>query len=376
MFRVGVIGGGQLARMMHPAAIALGIELKVFAETEGSSAQAAATFVGDYTDLAQLRDFAKTVDVITFDHEHVPISLLQGLEESGVSVQPPSKALAHAQNKLTMRRRLAELGLPQPNWRAITSAAELEDFLSEQGGSVIVKTPIGGYDGKGVRVVNQVADVSDWLDRIGDFGGELLAEQKVPFTRELAQLSATSPSGEFRAWPTVQTVQQGGVCAEVIAPAPAPVRQEQAIEMANKIAAGLGVTGVLAVELFETQDGSLFVNELAMRPHNSGHFSIEAALTSQFEQHLRAVLDLPLGDTELVCPAAVMINLLGVDDRNAFVEHYPSAMAQFPQAKFHSYQKGARAGRKMGHITLLGDSADELLAAGRDARRTLYGEGA
>lgn len=376
MFRVGVIGGGQLARMMQPAAIALGIELKVFAEATGSSAKLSATQVGDYTDPDQLAKFAAEVDVITFDHEHVPVALLEQLEKQGKSVQPPSKALIHAQNKLVMRKRLAELGLPQPIWREIRAEEDLIQFLEENGGSVIVKTPIGGYDGKGVRVVESPSDVADWFAALESFGGSLLAEQKVPFVRELAQLSATSPSGDFQAWPVVQTVQAAGVCSEVLAPAPEPVAAESAREIARAVALGLGVTGVLAVELFETEDGNLLVNELAMRPHNSGHFSIEACRTSQFEQHLRAVLDLPLGDTAMTSPVAVMINLLGVDDKNDFVSHYPEVMAKFPEAKFHSYQKGARRGRKMGHITLLGSDIAQLISQGKAARELLYRGGA
>lgn len=372
MFSVGVIGGGQLARMMHPAAIALGIELKVFAESQGSSAASAATMVGDYTDFAQLSEFAKSVDVITFDHEHVPVALLERLQSAGVSVQPPPQALIHAQNKLTMRKKLADLGLPQPKWREIFSAQDLDDFLAERQDAVIVKTPMGGYDGKGVRVVETPADVSDWLSNLTNYGGSLLAEEKVGFVRELAQLSARNPRGEFRAWPVVQTVQSGGVCSEVIAPAPEPVETHQAEQIARAIAEGLGVTGVLAVELFEDANGKLLVNELAMRPHNSGHFSIEAATTSQFEQHLRAVLDLPLGETGLTSPIAVMINLLGVDDSNDFVSHYPVVMKQFPEAKFHSYQKSARSGRKMGHITLQGSDLAKLISRGQAARDALY----
>lgn len=372
MFRIGVIGGGQLARMMQPAAIALGLELKVFAETEGSSAQAAATMVGDYTDFEQLAAFAETVDVITFDHEHVPVALLARLEVSGVSVQPSSKALIHAQNKLAMRRRIAELALPQPSWREISSAGELDEFIQEMGDAVIVKTPIGGYDGKGVRVVETSADVADWLSDSPNYGGSLLAEQKVNFVRELAQLSARRPSGEFRAWPLVQTVQAGGVCSEVIAPAPQPADLSGAEEIARAIAEGLGVTGVLAVEMFEDASGNLLINELAMRPHNSGHFSIDAARTSQFEQHLRAVLDLPLGETEILAPISVMINLLGVDQSNDFVSHYRAVMESFPQAKFHSYQKAPRQGRKMGHITVMGTDLAQLLTTGQSARDMLY----
>ncbi|MEL0236990.1 MAG: 5-(carboxyamino)imidazole ribonucleotide synthase [Aquiluna sp.] len=370
--RVGVIGGGQLARMMHPAAIALGVELRVFAESEGSSAVAATTKVGDYTDLSQVTSFASGLDVITFDHEHVPQQVLLGLLEAGVQVHPGPNALAHAQNKLVMRKGLAELGLPQPKWKEVQTPGELEEFLTPRG-EVVVKTPIGGYDGKGVRVVKSAAEVADWFDRLPDLGGALLAEEKVEFKRELAQLVARRPSGQIASWPTVQTIQSGGVCSEVIAPAP-NLDAGPALEIGKAVAEGLGVTGVLAVEMFEDQGGKLLVNELAMRPHNSGHFSIEAADTSQFEQHLRAVLELPLGSTELRAPAAVMVNLLGVYDDNDFLGNYQTAMAEFPEAKFHTYGKTARKGRKMGHITLLGEDSDQLLERGRAARSALYGE--
>lgn len=368
---VGVIGGGQLARMMHPAAIALGIELRVFSETENSSAHSATTAVGDYSQLDQLVEFSKNVDVLTFDHEHVPVSLLSELEKSGVAVRPNSAALIHAQNKLVMRNRLQELGLPMPKWREISSANELEEFIGEHGPEIIVKTPIGGYDGKGVRVVSNLSQVADWFEKLESIGGKLLAEQKIDFTRELAILSARTPSGEFKTWPLVQTTQISGVCAEVIAPAPGSPNFELAAKIAERVSSGLGVIGVLAVELFETANGDLFINELAMRPHNSGHFSIEASTTSQFEQHLRAVLDLPLGETTLKSKFAVMLNLLGVDDENTFVERYSVAMKSAPNTKFHSYQKAARKGRKMGHLTIVGDDLSAMLAEIRAAHDAL-----
>ena len=374
MQTVGVIGGGQLARMMQPAAIALGINLAVFAESEGSSAHGAVTKVGDYTDLAQLREFAKDVDVITFDHEHVPTELLRQLEAEGVNVRPGPAALIHAQNKLVMRKKLAELGLPQPNWAEITSPQELEQFIGIHGPKIVVKTPIGGYDGKGVRVVSSAAEVSDWLENLESFGGSLLAEEKVDFLSEAAQLIARRPSGEAKTWPLVQTIQSGGVCSEVIAPYPSLSLSDPAADIAHSIANGLGVTGVMAVEMFVLADGTLLVNELAMRPHNSGHFSIEGSNTSQFEQHLRAVLDLPLGDTGMRGGFAVMLNLLGVDDKNSFYEHYPTAMARYPSVSFHLYQKTARLGRKMGHLTVLGSNHEELLETGREARSLIYGE--
>ena len=369
---VGVIGAGQLARMMQPAAIALGIGIKVFAESKDSSAHQAVTKVGDINDFAQLLEFAKTVDVITFDHEHVPTAILEQLEAAGVSVRPGPTALRHAQNKLTMRRKLAELGLPQPIWQAAKTESDIANFLQNHGPKIVVKTPIGGYDGKGVRVVSAVEDVRDWLQTISQFGGELLLEEKVDFVTELAQLSARSPSGEFNAWPLVETHQQAGVCAEVIAPAPESALHPQALSIAKQISDGLGVVGVMAVELFRARNGEILVNELAMRPHNSGHFSIDASITSQFEQHLRAVLDMPLGATSGTSTFAVMINLLGVDSENDFVQHYPKAMERFPQVKFHMYEKAPRPGRKMGHLTLQGNDLDQLLADGRACRDLLY----
>lgn len=369
---VGVIGGGQLARMMQPAAINLGITLRVFAEDANSSAHQAAYRVGDYLNLEALTEFAEGLDALTFDHEHVPAELLEALELSGVAVRPGSRALIHAQNKLTMRRKLSELGLPMPAWQAATEASDVESFMELHGPQIVVKTPIGGYDGKGVRVISSVNEISDWLADIERYGSELLLEQKVEFVGECAQLSARTPSGEFKTWPLVRTVQRSGVCSEVIAPFGSAAQQSSAEQLARSISEGLGVSGVLAVELFETASGELLINELAMRPHNSGHFSIEGSKTSQFEQHLRAVLDLPLGSTELVDQAAVMINLLGVDDSNAFVDSYPEAMALAPQAKFHLYEKAPRKGRKMGHVTLVGSDAAALLKQGQAVREVLY----
>ncbi len=375
-YRVGVIGGGQLARMMIVPAINLGIELKVLAESENSSANLAATVVGDYTDLKTVLSFAEGVDAITFDHEHVPLQILEALEAKGISVQPSSKALAHAQNKLVMREALEAIGAPNPQWAAVSTPSELDSFIAEHGPEVVVKTPIGGYDGKGVRVVRSSTEVSDWFEpsNLAKLGGKLLAEEKVAFVREMAQLSARTPSGEFRAWPIVETRQKNGVCSEVLAPAPNTSREliEKAIKIAELISTSLGVTGNLAVEMFETADGRLLVNELAMRPHNSGHFSIEGSTTSQFEQHLRAVLDLPLGDTDVPEPA-VMVNLLGVSDEIDFIENYSELMRSFASAKLHSYGKSPRMGRKLGHITVIGKTHESALATAQEARSAILG---
>lgn len=373
--RVGVIGGGQLARMMIAPAQSLGIELKVLAEAQGCSAAQAATMVGDYTNYETVAEFAKTVDVITFDHEHVPLEVLRRLEASGVSVQPSSHALECAQNKLSMRRRLQELGLPMPVWAEVRNVEDLQEFLNSNGGQCILKTPIGGYDGKGVRVIRSVDEAHDWLDSdfLASLGGALLAEEKVDFVRELAQLSARNSIGAWQSWPLVQTIQEQGVCSQVISPAPGANQQTltEAADIAKRVAEGIGVTGVLAVEMFEARDGRLLINELAMRPHNSGHFSIEGSVTSQFEQHLRAVLDLPLGATDARAAWAVMVNLLGVDDKKDFVSGAATALAVGPQAKVHTYGKSARKGRKMGHVTVLGLTLPEVVSQANAAAQAL-----
>ena len=360
--RIGVVGGGQLARMMIAPATELGIELSVLAEDEGMSARLAVRDVGDYRDLETVRAFARGVDVLTFDHEHVPQPVLQALVAEGARVHPGPDPLRFAQDKLAMRERLAELGIPQPDWAGVRDAAELQAFLDDHAGRAVVKTPRGGYDGKGVRVVRDAADAADWLAGL-DEDGALLAEELVDFTRELAQQVARRPSGEMAAYPLVETVQQNGVCAEVFAPAPrATARLVEAAErIGREIAGGLDVTGMLAVELFEAVDGRLLVNELAMRPHNSGHWTQDGAVTSQFEQHLRAVADLPLGDPSPRAPWTVMINILGGPQGAGIDERFAAAMAQHPMAKIHTYGKAPRPGRKVGHVNVSGDDLDEAV---------------
>jgi 5-(carboxyamino)imidazole ribonucleotide synthase len=352
--------------MMVPPAVELGVEIRVLAEVSGSSAAIAATAVGDYTDAATVLAFARDVDVITFDHEHVPQAVLAALVEAGHPVHPGPDALAVAQDKIVMRERLTAMGAPVPAWGIVRDGDGLAAFLADHGGRAVVKTPRGGYDGKGVRVVTAARDADDWLATAGQPG--LLVEELVDFRRELAQLVARRPSGEVRAWPLVETVQRDGVCAEVFAPAPdAGSLPGHAQALAERIAAELGVTGVLAVELFETADGRLLVNELAMRPHNTGHWTIDGAITSQFEQHLRAVLDLPLGDPAPTAPWSVMVNILGGPSGAMMPDRYPAAMAAHPDVKFHSYDKPSRPGRKVGHVTATGAGLDDTAARARAA---------
>ncbi len=357
---VGVVGGGQLARMMIPAAEALGLDIRILAEVEGSSAKLAASEVGDYRDWSTLRQFATAVNTLTFDHEHVPTDFLHRLVAEGVSVQPGPDALVFAQDKAAMRHRLSSIDVPLPGWSVAETVEQADAFIFDQGGQAVAKTPRGGYDGKGVRVISSGSDVSDWLD-----AGPVLMEQKVDFVREVSQMVARRPSGETVPYPLVETIQKDGVCAEVIAPAPhtTPDHISEAARIGVLIAESLDVTGMLAVEMFVTSSGDFLVNELAMRPHNSGHVFTEGAITSQFEQHLRAVSDWPLGSPTLRHPWSVMVNLFG----DAGNDRIQQILDYSPLVSVHAYGKAARPGRKAGHLVVSGDELDEVLALARAA---------
>ena len=349
--------------MMAPCAVALGFELRVLAEAEDVSAVAAVANapVGDYKDLDTLRQFAQGLDVMTFDHEHVPTEHLQTLIGEGVNVQPQPDALIHAQDKLIMRGVVEKLGLPNPAWAAVSTVEELVAFGEQTGWPVVLKTPRGGYDGKGVRMIDDAgaaAAAADWFT-----GTPLLAEDKVDFSRELSALVARTPSGEAKAWPVAHTIQVDGVCDEVIAPAQELSAEvaEAAQQAALRLAEELGVTGVMAAELFETpgQGQGFVINELAMRPHNTGHWTMDGCVTSQFEQHLRAVLDLPLGDTAALGAVVVMKNYLGGANTDLFGA-YPQALAAEPDVKVHGYGKSVRPGRKIGHVNVVGRHASDV----------------
>ena len=357
---VGMVGAGQLARMTHQAAVALGQSLRVLALSASDSAALVArdVVVGRHDDIDALRSFARGCDVLTFDHEHVPGEHLRALRDVGVTMNPGPDALAYAQDKLTMRRGLAALGVPVPVFAEVTAIDVAMRFGAEHGWPCVLKAARGGYDGRGVWVLDTPAAAQRVVPELLAAGLPLLVEQLVPMRRELAALVARSPCGQGAAWPVVQTVQQGGICVEVLVPAPGldPEPGAAAAELALRIAAELGVVGVLAVELFETASG-LLVNELAMRPHNSGHWTIDGSLTSQFEQHLRAVLDYPLGATGPVAPVAVMANVLGADSapETPMDERVHHLFARFPDVKVHLYGKPERPRRKIGHVTVLGD---------------------
>jgi 5-(carboxyamino)imidazole ribonucleotide synthase len=370
-----VIGGGQLARMMAQPAIALGLPLRLLAEAEGVSAAQVIPdhLVGDYTDLPTLRKITDGAAVVTFDHEHVPTAHLHALADDGVAVRPGPEALVHAQDKAVMRRRLAELDVPCPRNAVVTSTADVEAF----GLPCVLKTTRGGYDGKGVWVVRAPEEAQVAFDTAAAAGVEVLAEELVDFRRELSALVARAPSGQAAAYPVVTSTQLDGICHEVIAPAPdlPPALAGQAQEIALRVAGALDVTGILAVELFETTDGRILVNELAMRPHNTGHWTQDGAVTSQFENHLRAVMDLPLGSPAPRERWTVMVNILGgPTDSGHLYDGLPHAMARDPHLRVHLYGKDLRPGRKVGHVNAYGDDLDDCLERARHAAAWFRGD--
>ena len=366
---VAVIGGGQLARMMAEPAAAMGIPLRLLAEAPGvSAAQVIVDHeVGDYRDLPTLERVVDGCAVVTFDHEHVPTEHLHALEDS-VAVRPGPHALVYAQDKGLMRERLGKLGVPCPRNAIVASVEDVAAF----GTPCVLKTTRGGYDGKGVWFIDTVVDVED----VFESGATILAEEKVDFVRELSALVARSPSGQVAAYPVVQSKQRDGICAEVIAPAPDldPALAVEAEALAMRIAAELDVTGVLAVEMFETRDGRILVNELAMRPHNTGHWTQDGAETSQFENHLRAVLDLPLGAPDARAPWTVMVNILPVEGAAPLYDGYRHALARDPRLRVHLYGKELRPGRKVGHVNAWGEDLDETLERARHAAAWFSGE--
>jgi 5-(carboxyamino)imidazole ribonucleotide synthase len=369
--RVGMVGAGQLARMTQRAAIDLGVHLEVLAASADDPAVTAGAGyrIGSPDDLDALRGLAADVDVVTLDHELVPNEHLRALVEAGHRVAPDPAALAFGQDKQHARRELAALGFPVPAFTTVSSGAEVAAFADGEGGGwpVVLKAARGGYDGRGVEVVVDAADADEVLRR----GGTWIAEAHVDIATELAVVVARRPSGEAATYPVVETVQRDGICVELVLPARVDTEVARRAEaLATDIVAAIDGTGIVATELFVTGSGELLVNELALRPHNSGHVTIEGAVTSQFHQHLRAVLDWPLGATDAVAPAAVMVNLLGGPAPTDLGARLPSALA-IPGVAVHLYGKVSRPGRKIGHVTALGDDADEALERAREAASRL-----
>jgi 5-(carboxyamino)imidazole ribonucleotide synthase len=373
---VGIVGAGQLARMTYQASISLGVRVRLLAASAADSAAVVASdvAVGPPTGPAVDR-FAEGCDVLTFDHELVDADQLACLEASGSAVRPSADVVALAQDKRRQRAQLGTLGFPIPPHAPVRDASDLVAFGAEHGWPIVAKARRGGYDGRGVWVLDGPEAATALVEHTAASGIELLVEAHVPIEQELAVLVARRPGGQAVVYPVVETVQQDGICRELLAPAPvAPELAAAARELGLGIAEAIGVVGVLAVELFRVGD-RLVVNELAARPHNSGHSTIEGCATSQFENHLRAVLDWPLGATTPAAPAVATVNVLGSADGGDPVANLPAAL-EIEGAHVHLYGKAARPGRKLGHVTALGQDLDETRARARRAAALLVGRGA
>jgi 5-(carboxyamino)imidazole ribonucleotide synthase len=361
--------------MMHAASIGLGVRVRLLAEGPDVSAATVVrdVTVGDYTDPGTVMEFARGCDVVTFDHEHVPPAILVEMEQAGLAVRPGSEALLHAQDKAVMRDRLSALGVPCPTYAVVPDAAALVAFGDEQGWPVIAKTSRGGYDGKGVWKIDSPAGADLPFTGLPP-GVQVVAEEYVAFSRELSALAVRSPSGQAVTYPVSESVQRDGICVETVTPAPGLTDAQAAAaqQLALSIAHELGVVGVLAVELMQRADGSVVVNELAMRPHNTGHWTIDGSHTSQFENHLRAVLDLPLGDPATRAPWTVMTNVLG-----GTLEDLPSALlhcfARDRRLRVQLYGKQVKPGRKVGHVTTYGSDLGEVRGRAHHAADYLMG---
>ena len=329
--------------------------------------------MGDYRDLEVLRAVSRGCEVLTFDHEHVPTGHLEALVADGIACRPGPAALVHAQDKAVMRIRLGELGVPCPRNAPVASVGDVEAF----GFPCVLKTARGGYDGKGVWFVSSPADCEEAFATASASGVPLLAEERVDFRRELSALVVRAPSGQAAAYPVVESVQRDGICREVVAPAPDldAALAGEAQRLALLVAGELDVTGVLAVELFETTDGRVLVNELAMRPHNTGHWTQDGAVTSQFENHLRAVLDLPLGSPAPRERWTVMVNILGgTEETGRLYDGYRHALARDPYLRVHLYGKDLRPGRKVGHVNAYGEDLADCRERARHAAAWFAGE--
>ncbi|MDO5285747.1 MAG: 5-(carboxyamino)imidazole ribonucleotide synthase [Actinomycetia bacterium] len=363
--------------MMYAASVGLGVQVALLAEGPDACAAQVVPEVrlGDPGDADAVTRFAGQVDVLTFDHEHVPNELLQRLEAGAVTVRPGPAALLHAQDKVVMRRRLASLGVPVPVFEVVSTPEQLVGLAERTGWPCIAKTSRGGYDGKGVWRLEGPDQAGLPFEGLRP-GAEVLAEEHVPFVRELSALVVRSPSGQVCAYPVSESVQADGICVETLTPAPGlSEEQAQACQrLALRVADELGVVGVLAVELMQRPDGQVVVNELAMRPHNTGHWSIDGAVTSQFENHLRAVLDLPLGDPSALAPYTVMHNLLG-GSRTDLVGGLTQVWARDPGVRVQLYGKTVVPGRKVGHVSVTGDDLGEARARARAAAALLRGDG-
>jgi len=372
--RIGILGGGQLAQMLAQAAISLGLSCVIF-EREADSPASRLTgdrMVGPWDDEATCSAFARRAQLITLENEFVDTGVLKRFESWNIPVYPSSHTLSLIQDKLIQKQSLAAVGIPVPDFEAVDSPEQVVQWGEAWGWPVVLKARRNGYDGRGNATVRSAKEADEaWKQLGGDRGRTLYVERFVPFIAELAIMVARSSTGEVKCYPVVQTEQKNHICHRVFAPAPiSPELSELARDIGQRAIETIDGVGIFGIELFllDDPDKPIVLNELAPRPHNSGHYTIEACVTSQFENHLRAVMGLPLGDCSLRAPAAVMVNLLGERNGRASEGEAPFGALAVAGAHLHLYGKReVRVGRKMGHITVLADTLDEAIARANQA---------
>lgn len=367
---IGIVGGGQLGRMLTLAALPLGFQVVVVDPTPHSPAAqvGAKEITADLYNEAALRKLAKLSDYITVEIEHLDTDVLEKIAKLGRPINPAPATIRLIQDKFKQKEFLHKAGIAVAPFVPISNAAEAKAALKKFKGKMLLKTRLGAYDGRGNMVVTSQKDVDQALSKFGDT--PLYAEAFIPFKKELAIMVARSLKGEVALYPVVQTKHERNICVEVIAPAPITQAEKKAAErLALKVAKHLKGAGVFGIEMFLTKDGKVLANEIAPRVHNSGHYTIEANRTSQFEQHIRAISGLPLGATDLITPAAVMINILG--ERNGPVQlRGIDAVLKLPHTSLHLYGKSpTKIDRKMGHITSTAATHTQALTRARQARR-------
>lgn len=373
---LGILGGGQLARMTAYAAFRLGLHVHIFdAHGESPAGEIAhREVVGDVADHEALLAFARNCDVVTLESEFVNERHLAALEEAGVRVYPGSRCLSLVQDKLVQKQTLAEQGIPVAPFRAVGSVEEVVEAGGSLGWPLVLKSRRNGYDGYGNATLRSPEDVAEGWSRITASAErqELYVEAFVPFERELATMVARSTTSEVKLYPIVDTVQVGHICHRVTAPAEVPQSvAERAGELARAAVEAVGGVGVTGVEMFLLTSGEIVVNELAPRPHNSGHYTIEGCTVSQFENHVRGVMGWPLGSTGLRAPGVAMVNILGRESGAGWAENYPEVLAD-PDVHLHLYgKKQSRSGRKMGHVTALASTLSEAIERAERAEQKL-----
>lgn len=366
---VGIIGGGQLAQMLYQSAISLGLEAHLFASVYD---EAAPKYFRDTTRASseqwtppELYHFAQKCDVVTFDHELVSPSIVRELEKRGCLMLPSASTLEISANKANQRQQLSDRGYPLPLYQVCSTESELISFGERFGWPMVIKPATGGYDGRGVFIVDDPTQVSSLIAELSQHL-PLIAEPFLKLDSEASVIVVRSSTGECKTYPAVKTVQIDGMCREVTSPSQLDDElEDKARKMATEIAEQFDAVGVLAVEFFICE-GKLLVNELAPRPHNSGHITIEANMTSQFENHLRAVLGLPLGNTSLRVSAAAMVNLIASSSTQNVMSKLSSALA-VDGVSVHLYSKSSRKGRKIGHVTATATNVESALTAARQA---------